>query len=121
MEYRISVDNDTKLYSGWNYGDFRQIYAEKLWQYAENRSDHVYGKRMGKVCLLALQTSIDHMHPETRREYVPTAYLHIGADVSEWLAYFAVIVICHVCLFAPKNGAIGNEQVCIQEKGWKEC
>ena len=136
---------------------------------------------MGKVCLLALQTSIDHLHPETRREYVPTAIppyykatLHctnsaiglciflsimysavllllvlfiavqtrhiskhdfkdtkkvnffifsvvivlsiaisleivfieasidIGADISEWLAYFAVAVICQVCLFAPK-------------------
>ena len=137
---------------------------------------------MGKVCLLLLQTSIDHLHPETQREYVPTsippyykATLHcinsalglwiilsflysavllllvlflaiqtrhiskndfkdtkkvnffvflvvivlaiaislevvfieagidIGADVSEWLAYFAVAVICQVCLFAPKT------------------
>ena len=136
----------------------------------------------GKLCLLVLQTSIDHLRPETRREYVPTAIppyykatLHctssafslwiflsilysgvlllfvlflaiqtrhvnkddfkdtkkvnffvflvvvvltiaisleivfieasidIGADVSEWLAYFAVAVICQICLFAPKT------------------
>ena len=41
LEYRLSVDNTAKLYSGWNYGEFRKRYIKKLWQYAENRSDHV--------------------------------------------------------------------------------
>ena len=41
LEYRLSVDDSTKLYSGWSYSEFRQRYVEKLWQYAENRSDHV--------------------------------------------------------------------------------
>ena len=31
------------------------------------------------------------------------AGIDIGADVSEWLAYFAVAVICQACLFAPKT------------------
>ena len=137
---------------------------------------------MGKVCLLVLQTAVDHIHPEIQREYVPSAippyykatlyctssayglwiflsllystvllllvlflaiqtrHVHkndfkdtkkvnflvflvvvilaitislevvfveagidIGADVSEWLAYFTVAVICQFCLFAPKT------------------
>ena len=137
---------------------------------------------MGKLCLLVIQTAVDHIHPEIQREYVPSTIppyykvtLHctssflglwiflsllystvllllvlflaiqtrhvnkndfkdtkkvnffvflvvvvlaitislevvfvevgidIGADVSEWLAYFAVAVICQFCLFAPKT------------------
>ena len=41
LEYRLSVSDATKLYSGWNYSEFRQKYVERLWQNAENRSDHV--------------------------------------------------------------------------------
>ena len=41
LEYRLSVEDSTELYSGWSYGEFRQRYIEKLWQYAKNRSDHV--------------------------------------------------------------------------------
>ena len=41
LEYRLSVENFTKLYSGWSYGEFRRRYVEKLWQDAEKRSDHV--------------------------------------------------------------------------------
>ena len=41
LEYRLSVEDSTELYSGWSYSEFRQRYVEKLWQDAENRSDHV--------------------------------------------------------------------------------
>lgn len=41
LEYRLSVEDSTELYSGWSYSEFRQRYVEKLWQNAENRSDHV--------------------------------------------------------------------------------
>ena len=31
------------------------------------------------------------------------AGIDIGADVSQWFAYFAIAMICQVCLFAPKT------------------
>ena len=37
LEYRLFVNNDTRLYSGWTYSEFRQRYRERL--YAEKRSD----------------------------------------------------------------------------------
>ena len=34
LDYRLEVDDDTVLYSGWNYKEFRQRYASELEEYA---------------------------------------------------------------------------------------
>ena len=35
LDYRLQVDDDTVLESGWNYGEFRQRYADRLEEYAQ--------------------------------------------------------------------------------------
>ena len=35
LDYRLRVDDDTMLESGWNYSEFRQRYADKLEEYAQ--------------------------------------------------------------------------------------
>ena len=35
LDYRLKVDDDTVLFSGWKYSDFRQRYAEELEEYAK--------------------------------------------------------------------------------------
>ena len=47
------------------------------------------------VVVLAITISLEVVFVE--------AGIDIGADVSKWLAYFAVAVICQFCLFAPKT------------------
>ena len=47
------------------------------------------------VIVLAIVISLEVVFVE--------AGIDIGADVSEWLAYFAFVVICQVCLFVQKT------------------
>ena len=52
------------------------------------------------------------------------AGIDIGADISQWLAYFAITIICQGCLFAPKTVPLvvnklmymGNERRNVKEK-----
>ena len=41
LQYRIYVENDVELYSGWTYEEFQQRYTDKLWEEAVNRTDKV--------------------------------------------------------------------------------
>ena len=41
LQYRIYVENNEKLYSGWTYEEYRQRYTDKLWEKAVNRTDKV--------------------------------------------------------------------------------
>ena len=41
LQYRIYVENDVKLYSGWTYEELEQRYTDKLWEEAVNRTDKV--------------------------------------------------------------------------------
>ena len=41
LQYRIYVENDVELYSGWTYKEFQQRYTDKLWEEAVNRTDKV--------------------------------------------------------------------------------
>ena len=41
LQYRIYVENDVELYSGWTYKEYKQRYSEKLWEEAVNRTDKV--------------------------------------------------------------------------------
>ena len=41
IQYRLSVDNDTELFSGWNYSEFRRRYASKLQEFASTRNEDI--------------------------------------------------------------------------------
>jgi gamma-aminobutyric acid type B receptor len=41
LQYRIYVEKDVELYSGWTYEEFQQRYTDKLWEEAVNRTDKV--------------------------------------------------------------------------------
>ena len=41
LQYRIYVENNDKLDSGWTYEEYRQRYTDKLWEEAVNRTDKV--------------------------------------------------------------------------------
>ena len=41
LQYRIYVENDVELYSGWTYEEFQQRYTDKLWEEMVNRTDKV--------------------------------------------------------------------------------
>ena len=41
LQYRLYVDNDVELSSGWTYEEFQQRYTDKLWEEAVNRADKV--------------------------------------------------------------------------------
>ena len=66
LQYRISVEDSTELYSGWSYSEFRRRYVEKLWQDAEDRSDHVQ----------------ENLHANTLYDQVWTFALAINASLS---------------------------------------
>ena len=41
LQYRIYVEDEVELYSGWTYEEFQQRYTDKLWEEAVNRTDKV--------------------------------------------------------------------------------
>ena len=41
LQYRIYVENEVELYSGWTYEEFQQRYTDKLWEGSVNRTDKV--------------------------------------------------------------------------------
>ena len=41
LQYRIYVENEVELYSGWTYEEFQQRYTDKLWEESVNRTDKV--------------------------------------------------------------------------------
>ena len=71
LDYRLKVDDDTVLYSGWNYSDFRWRYAEELEEYAQMINDSlqvsIYGNSFYDqvwAFALALNNSLSSLHSE---------------------------------------------------------
>ena len=72
LDYRLEVDDDTVLISGWNYSEFRQRYAKELEEYAgiSNETLHVniYGNSFYDQVWafgLALNNSLPFIHSES--------------------------------------------------------
>ena len=71
LDYRLEVDGNTMLFSGWNYSEFRQRYMEELEDYAKTTNNSlqvsIYGNSFYDqvwAFALALNNSLQSIHSE---------------------------------------------------------
>ena len=59
LEYRLSVDDSTELYSGWSCGEFRWRYIKRLWQDEERIEEIMCMRAFMLIYVYTLLSSLD--------------------------------------------------------------
>ena len=72
LEYRLSVDDSTELYSGWSYGEFRWRYIKRL----EERIEEIMCMRAFMLIYVYIHSIIKfgHLHSPSMLPYQPLHY-----------------------------------------------